>query len=54
MFKTMFKVFFKIMLALGAVFAALAFIRYLDGRRNDYIEIYNEDDEDEYGEELYG
>lgn len=53
MFKTIFKVAFKIMLALGAVFAALAFLQYLDSRKNNYIEIYNEDD-DEYGEELYG
>ena len=42
-----FKVFFKVLLALGAVFAAVAALQYFALQQSDYIEIYNDDDTDE-------
>lgn len=42
----MFKVLCKIFLALGAVFAVFAVLRYLADQQTDYIEIYNDDDYD--------
>ncbi len=51
MFKTVFSVFFKVLFALGVVFAALAALRYFSDQKGDYIEIYN--DEDECMEDLY-
>jgi hypothetical protein len=38
-----FNVLFKVLLALGAVFAALSLLRYFETQKSDYIEIYNED-----------
>lgn len=43
----MFKVLFKVLLALGAVFAAVAAIQYYFNKQADYIEIYNDDGLDE-------
>lgn len=43
MIRTAFKVFFKVLLALGAVFGALALLQYIDNNQSDYIEIYNDD-----------
>ncbi|MDL2219324.1 hypothetical protein LJC04_03160 [Ruminococcaceae bacterium OttesenSCG-928-O06] len=43
MLRFIFKTFFKVMLALGAVVAALAALRYFEEQQNDYIEIYNDD-----------
>lgn len=51
MVKTMFKVFYKVLLAIGAVFAALLIIRCINDRRESYIEIYN--DYDDFDEEMY-
>ena len=42
-----FKIFFKILVMLGAVFAALAAILYLSDYNNDYIEVYNNDTDDD-------
>lgn len=39
----MFKVFFKVLLALGAVFGVVALLQYLQEQRSDYIEIYNDE-----------
>ena len=41
--KTVVKTFFKVLLALGAVFGVLALVRYWNEQRADYIEIYNDD-----------
>lgn len=43
MLRVIFKVLFKVLLALGAVFAAVAVLQYLDDQKADYIEIYNDD-----------
>lgn len=43
MFKLIFKVFFKVLLALGAVFAVFAALQYFANQQSDYIEIYNDD-----------
>lgn len=45
-----FKVLLKVLLALGAVFAAVAVFQYFAAQQSDYIEIYNDDDdaEEEY------
>lgn len=48
----MFKILFKILLALGAVFAAVSLLMYLDEQRTDYIEIYN-DEEDGFDGEYF-
>ena len=48
MFETMAKMALKILLALGAVFAVLFFLRYLDEQRADYIEIYDDDLDEEF------
>lgn len=48
----MMKVLFKVLLALGAVFAVFSALMYLDSQKTDYIEIYN-DDEDDYDEEYF-
>ncbi len=42
-----FKVLLKVLLALGAVFAAVAVFQYFAGQQSDYIEVYNDDDADE-------
>lgn len=52
MIRTMLKMIFKILLALGLVAAGLTALRYLNERRSDYIEIYNNSD-DEFDEDLY-
>ncbi len=44
MIKTIFKAFFKVLLALGAVFAVVSILQYFEEGRDDYIEIYNSDD----------
>lgn len=49
MIKSTIKVTLKVLLALGAVFAAVAAILYFTEEKNDYIEIYN----DEYDGDLY-
>ncbi len=38
-----FKTLLKVMLALGAVFALVLFIRHYNEQKADYIEIYNDD-----------
>ncbi|MDL2293653.1 hypothetical protein LJC60_03380 [Ruminococcaceae bacterium OttesenSCG-928-D13] len=43
MLRTIFKTFFKVLLALGAVFGVVALLQYLDDQKADYIEIYNDD-----------
>lgn len=40
----MLKVLFKVLLALGAVFAAVAALQYFAAKQADYIEVYNDDD----------
>lgn len=47
MIQTFFKVLFKITLALSAVAALLLTLRVLDEQRADYIEIYNDDLDEE-------
>lgn len=42
-----FKVLLKVLLALGAVFAAVAALQYFTSQQSDYIEIYNDDEPDE-------
>ena len=42
----MLKVFFKVLLALGAVFAVFAALSYFDNQQSDYVEIYNDEDGD--------
>ncbi len=39
----MLKVVFKVLLAVGAVFAMFAAWQYFDSQKSDYIEIYNND-----------
>lgn len=41
--KLVIKTFIKVLLALGAVFGALAILRYWKEQQTDYIEIYNDD-----------
>jgi hypothetical protein len=43
MVKLCFKILFRLALAAGAVFAAVALLQYLDDQQPDYIEIYNDD-----------
>ena len=42
-----FKIFFKIIVMLGAAFAVLTTILYLSDCNNDYIEVYNNDTDDD-------
>lgn len=49
--KTVFGVLFKVLLALGAVFAVLALLRRFGEKQDDYIEIYNDDDD--WGGDFY-
>lgn len=42
-----FKVLLKVLLALGAVFAAVAAFQYFIAGQADYIEVYNDGDEDD-------
>ena len=51
MIKTFFKVFFKVLLAIGGVFVIVTVLRQLSDEHSDYIEIYN--DQDEFDEEYY-
>lgn len=37
------KVAFKVLLAIGAVFAAVFALQYFANQQSDYIEIYNDD-----------
>ncbi|MGD9560586.1 MAG: hypothetical protein AB7V55_08290 [Oscillospiraceae bacterium] len=46
MFKTIFRVLFKVLLALGAVFAVVSVLQYFEDQKNDYIEIYNDSGQD--------
>lgn len=43
MFGTAIKTLFKVLFALGAVFAIFAGVSYLFNNKNEYIEIYNDD-----------
>lgn len=43
MIRAIFRVLFKVLLALGVVAAVAAVIQYLDEQKPDYIEIYNDD-----------
>ncbi|MFV0412319.1 MAG: hypothetical protein ACK5L3_03490 [Oscillospiraceae bacterium] len=49
MIGTILKTLLKIGLALGAIVAVLAAVFYLTEQKNDYIEVYNDDD----GEDLF-
>lgn len=55
MLSSIFKVIFKILLALGVVFGALVLLQRFSDRRTNYIEIYNEGEDEDFGldEELY-
>ena len=44
MIRTIFKAFFKVLLALGTVFAVVSILQYFEDSRDNYIEIYNSDD----------
>lgn len=46
MLRMAFKVLFKVLLALAAVFGAFALLQYLDNQQSDYIEIYNDEEQD--------
>lgn len=50
MIKTMFKLFFKVLFAIGIVAGVLALLRIWDENNNDYIEIYNDGPEGEWYE----
>lgn len=43
-----FKVLLKVLLALGAVFAAAAVLQYFTSQQSDYIEIYNDEPDEEF------
>lgn len=47
------KVFFKVLFALAAVFGIFALLQYLDDRKADYIEIYNDDEDDGFDGEYF-
>ena len=46
MLRMAFNVIFKVLLALGAIFGLYALLQYLDDQQPDYIEIYNNDEQD--------
>lgn len=45
MFKAIFKILFKLVLAAGAVFAVFSLLQYFNNQQSDYIEIYNDNDD---------
>lgn len=53
--KAFLKIFFKIILALGVVAAGLTALHIWSENQADYIEIYNDSDDNDFDEgELYG
>lgn len=48
MIKTIFKILMRLVLAAGAVLAAFTVLQYISNKKGDYVEIYNDDADEEF------
>jgi hypothetical protein len=45
MIKTLFKIFFRLAVLVGVALAVFGVVQYLNCKKEDYVEVFNDDDE---------